>query len=250
MKRVITTLVIGEEASQMSEISLPLMRKYADFTKSDLVILGETELSKKLNPFYEKMQIHNLLEEYDQVQFIDIDILITPDAKNIFDQVSWNEFAAVSVQDVFSAIDTQKQLLAKLLGPIDWTKQYFNSGVFIASKKHRHLFNIDDGLIEKWISGIKELNVKALNDQNILNYRVNQSNTPITYLNNEFNFTRAWNSFNCRFTKSCIHYAGFRGDRVNRMSRDRDILTSKLYDLYRNHSGFVTIADKMWDILH
>lgn len=248
MKKLIVTLAVGDEAETMADISVPLMQAYARRTGADFELLGVSALTESLSPFYEKMQIHDRLDAYDVVLFLDADILVTPWATDVFDVVPDGHFAAVSVEEVFQGTAHQKQLLNDILGDIDWRTPYFNSGVFLARREHQSLFNTTDGLIERWIEGVRAGGHKALNDQNVLNYRLNASAMDIFYLDNAFNFTRVWKQFDRRFDRHFIHYAGFRGDRVERMRRDARIMQGAMAPLYRSCPLWVKVSDKVWEM--
>lgn len=250
MKRVVATLSVGDEAEAMGEISIPLMKLYAKKFGADFIVMGKTDISEKLNPFYEKMRIAGLLESYDEVLFLDIDILVTPWAENIFELVPNDEIGVVSVEDIFGQVEKQKDMLNNFLGILEWKLPYFNSGVFVVKKNHIPLLNIDDKLIEQWIDGLRVSGIeKSLNDQNILNYRANMHSIKVCYLDKSFNFTKAWRTFSKRFNKNFIHYAGIRGKRTLMMKRDAKILHSNVSVLYKKSPIFVRVADKIWDTI-
>ncbi|KZZ09847.1 hypothetical protein A3750_08475 [Oleiphilus sp. HI0079] len=218
----------------MSKTSLQTIKPYAKKCDADLVVIESFD-SSSLPPMYAKTQIQNLLNEYDQVLFIDIDILITPKAPNLFKLFSASEdvFAAVPVERFFPDVGREKRNLSKALGEIAWTNQYFNSGVMLIGKNQAHIVNSNDGLIERWHQWKINNNQKGLNDQSVFNYRLNLSKTKLEELDRKFNFTRANKDFYERFNSYFIHYAGLRGNRTTLMELDyRVIMNSITYSLY------------------
>ncbi|KZZ80508.1 hypothetical protein A3767_09755 [Oleiphilus sp. HI0133] len=211
----------------MSKTSLQTIKPYAQQCDAQLVVIENFD-SPSLPAMYAKTQIHDLLNEYEKVLFIDIDILITPKAPNLFELFASNDdvFAAVPVEAFFKGAKREKKNLTNALGDIAWTNQYFNSGVMLIGKNQAHIVNPSDGLIELWHQWKIDNNEKGLNDQSVFNYRANLSNTKLEELDRKFNFTKANQDFNKRFGSFFIHYAGFRGNRTKLMEVDYRALTN------------------------
>ncbi len=221
----------------LATYTVPLMEAYASRVGADFKKLGKSKVTEELSPYYEKTQIFDLLNLYERVLFIDCDILITPDAENLFDYSTNDSVAAISVEDVYPGAQKEKSVLSQLLGEVDWVQPYFNSGVVLFTSTHKNLLNRTDGLIEKWIKGKELQNIKGLNDQSVFNYRVNKYSIPINYLDPAFNFTKAQGHFEERFGKHFIHYAGMKGNRHFRVRLDRKIIDNRLiYNLFKNNA--------------
>lgn len=90
--RVIFSIMIG--ADPMYYYAEKSMRHYAAKTHSDVYIIrtcklpapDETEDNQKYIALYQKKFIFNLLKKYDRVLYLDADVLVTPDAQDIFQQ--------------------------------------------------------------------------------------------------------------------------------------------------------------------
>ena len=245
-KKLITTLVIGEEIESLAKYTIPFMKGYARRVGADFQEMKATKIAEQLSPYYEKTQIYDLLDTYDRVLFIDADILIAPDAPNLFDDCPKETVAAVSVEGVYSAVEKEKQSLNKVLGKLDWNKEYFNSGVVMFPRVHRVLLNRTDGLIEKWIKAKESGTVVGLNDQSVFNYRVNARNIPMHYIDPSFNYTKAWGEFESRFSKHFIHYAGMKGNRLLRIKIDNRIISSQLlFGLFRRSKLLTRMFDSI-----
>ena len=130
-KFLITTVSVGQEADLIGKSSLPLIRSYAQKCKADFKILRTSNIAKVGPPFYEKLQIKNLLDDFDRVLYIDLDILISPLSPNIFGVVPEDVFAATSVESVLHSAKREKKIITDCLGPIEWKSPYFNSGVML-----------------------------------------------------------------------------------------------------------------------
>ncbi|QJR81976.1 hypothetical protein CA267_015055 [Alteromonas pelagimontana] len=243
---LVTTLVVGDEIEALAKYTVPRIQRYAESMGADFRVMGLTDISQRLSPYYEKNQIYNFLEDYEKVLYIDSDILITPDAPDLFAICSGDNIAAVSVEHVYKAVDDEKRSLATLLGDVEWKQEYFNSGVVLFTAAYRNLLNTTDGLIESWIAGKKEQHLPGLNDQSVFNYRVNQLNIPITFIDSAFNFTKAWGCFEKRFSKYFIHYAGMKGNRLQRIQKDDWILSRpSVYQVMKKSPWLVKVLDKI-----
>ncbi|WP_068464565.1 glycosyltransferase [Oleiphilus sp. HI0080] len=209
----------------MALSSLPTIKRYAQKCNAKLIAIESFD-DPTLPAMYAKTKVHELLKEYEKVLFIDIDILITPRAPNLFELFASNDeiFAAVPVERFYNGVKREKNNLQAALGEINWTQPYFNSGVMLVGRSHSHILNPHDGLIQKWHKWKKDNNKTGLNDQSIFNYRVNKDCLKLTELDRRFNFTRATQDFNKRFNCYFMHYAGLRGNRTKLMQRDRMVL--------------------------
>ena len=122
-ENIIFTICHGEKWKQISQITLPNFKQYANKIKTDLVCI-----EPKNSPLRWKIQGTKLLllERYQRVAFIDIDCLININSPNIFDEHPNNSF----------------YILAWNSKPEDKNSQMkqINSGVFLANKEHLEIF--------------------------------------------------------------------------------------------------------------
>ena len=84
---------------------------------------------------WEKFQAAEDLDKYDRILCMDGDVLISPNAPNVFDIVPYNKIGAV-YEDVGSRKQDrlrQIQLAQQQLGPTpnNWCQNYFNAGIMI-----------------------------------------------------------------------------------------------------------------------
>ena len=212
----------------MGALALPRMQAYADRVGATLIVISEAPQGYSLPEFYLKMNVANILESYDRVLYVDVDVLIHPKAEDVFSIVPGGCFAAVSVEYIFKKVSDEKVNLKNVLGDIQWSNPYFNAGLMLVSAGQKNMFNESDGFIESWEEWRSIDKNSGMNDQSVLNYRLNQSGENLYQLDRKFNFTRAGGDFHKRFSKSFIHYAGLRGNRIEMMTKDDRVLGSWL----------------------
>jgi hypothetical protein len=231
--RVVVTASVGANFSEMGRITQPLMQRYAGRCGADFFVIAEPLLAQRvgLPPRYEKFQLYDLLERYERVLFLDNDILVSPDAPNVFDLVPDGVFAASS-EETFSRVRLDIELTQQALGAIDWRSPYFNTGVMVASAGHRPLFDPVREELLQWntFSMADARYHPAGEDQAYLNYLINAHAVPFQDLGYRFNHTRVRTDTHRRFHSHFIHYAGpsgFRyGARLDQMRKDAALLQS------------------------
>lgn len=231
----VVTASVGDAFSEMGRITQPLMKNYATRCNADLVVITEPLLAKRfgLPARYEKFQLFDLLSTYERVLFLDNDILVTPDAPNVFELVSPGLFSAVS-ETGFSRVGLDIELTQKVLGTLSWDRPYFNTGVMIASRIHRPLFDPTRPELRQWnaFSMSDPRYHPAGEDQAYLNYLVNSAKVPFFDLGYRFNHTRVRTDSHKRFHSHFIHYAGpsgFRyGARIEQIRKDAAVLSAPL----------------------
>ncbi len=217
----IMTIVSGDKYREVWKRSKPYFEAYADTCGADLLVLEN--LPEGLpSPHWAKFSIYDLLKkQYDRIVFIDADIIIRPDTPSLFDIVPEDQFGifnegtftprAVCIQEVRKVFNVD---LPKWNG-----KDYYNTGVMVISKCHRHLFKVN--------AEIKPLR-NAFGEQTYLNMRLMLAETKLFPLPYKFNRMCVMdrNIGISRLDSYFIHYAGFDvlfGDGSMLKAMDRDI---------------------------
>jgi len=233
----IVTLYIGEKYRSIADITLPIMKEYASKIGADLIEITENRLNKGMG-HYEKLQIYNLFDSYERIAFLDVDVLITPVCPNLFSEVPEEYFAAFDVSKYSKVHDNAIFLIQEKLGYIDWKDTYFNSGVMVASRAHRDIFNPNDGLLNIWSKfSCKEGDGTYL-DQTFINYNVNRMKIPFLDLGYKFNHTTAPKNSHLRFKSFIIHYPGKghrKGTKIQQLKKDKSIIQNLF--LYKTTSS-------------
>jgi hypothetical protein len=232
MKKALVTLTIGSAYREMGEITHPLMRDYARRCGVDFLVLRQPRVNSRygLSTRYEKFQLFELLQHYDQIAFVDTDVLIAPDAPSLFKLVPRDRFAAAN-ESIYSQADRDKTLTQEILGPVEWRSPYFNSGVMVFGRAHSAVFDPAAPELLLWSRGdFRKRVVNLLNDQPYLNHRLNRLDIPLLDLGHRFNHTRCITATQTRFRSHFIHYSGPSGhrygSRLEQLRKDATVLQS------------------------
>ncbi len=250
--KALVTLAVGDLYTKMGAITHPLMRSYADRCGVDFIVIGERKVNEKygLDERYEKFQLYDLIDDYEQIAFIDTDILISPKAPSLFDLVPLDRFAAAS-EAGFSKAGRDIDLTQKILGEVQWRNTYFNSGVMVLGKKHKQVFDPARPELKLWSTGEFRANeINLLNDQPYLNHRLNDLGIELLDLGYKYNHTRVITDTHTRFNSYLIHYAGPSGhrygSRLEQLQKDFNVLTSPtMLSLSVSYPSFRWLMDRI-----
>ena len=140
MKVAVVTIAVGDIYKKISNLTHPLLKKYADKIKADFIVINESSLS---SPHWEKFnKIYTLLNDYERIIYLDSDIIVRDDCPNLFNIVPKSEIglfneAPFTSQRHLSLIDSCKAYDIKLK---NWNGRYYNTGVMVVSRCHKQLF--------------------------------------------------------------------------------------------------------------
>lgn len=207
--RALVTLNIGNREEAV--ISKPFFERYCQRHDLEWIVIKERHLQLKPNFWkprlgihLEKFQIGELFDQYDRIAYIDSDVLIHPEAPDLFAQVNDGEVGCV-FEDVGPEAWKRKEEWDKaeaLLGPLPGKHRYFNAGVLVFGQAHKLLFDLDHGLPGgRWP------------DQTFLNYHSRKLGMRIKELPRKFNFMPlfpGWPDAAFRRDQHFVHYAGRR----------------------------------------
>lgn len=248
-RRVIATLAIGEKAQEWADVSHPLMRRYAERCGADFFCLS-TPLDG-LWPGYAKLKLGELLDHYDRLAFIDGDILTTPNAPNVFDEVPADRVGATCIHALQAFVQREIAQLQQVFGAIEWSAgEYFNSGLMVMSRQHRVIFDEALKAALAWDAFARTQKEKCFEDQSLFNYFVAKHRVPILDLGYRFNHTRPFTRVTKRhrFDSFFVHYAGQvghrRGNRTAQMRKDAAVLRRLwLLSFFRAFPSLARMAD-------
>ncbi len=219
-KKAILTIVAGDKYKSIWERVEPFFVAYAEKCDAELIVLDKAE--RVPTAHWMKFSIYDLLhKEFDRIAFIDADILIRPDTPNLFDLVPKDSIGIFN-EGYYTPRSVCLHEVKKVYN-VDlpnWNgKDYFNTGVMVVSREHRHVFKIN--------GDIKQLR-NSFGEQTYLNMRIMQSGVRIHHL--DFNFNRMCIMDRItgmtRLDSFLIHYAGFDilfGEGKTLEALDRDI---------------------------
>lgn len=195
----VVTIAIGDAYQMMCQLTHPSLKAYADKIGADFICIDKQKISQT-TPHWEKFQIFTLLNKYEHILYLDTDIIIRDDCPNLFDIVP-PRFLGAFNEAKFT--DRSKELMIDVCKQYDvtlpnWDGRYFNTGVLVISRQHKHLFKKP----EKEVCNFYE--------QTYLNMMIAKEDVPMFELKHEFNRMTCMDRFTGeeRFASYIIHYAG------------------------------------------
>lgn len=219
--KAIVTIVKGDKYEQIWKRAEPFFVDYAEKCDAELIVLKGVDGLEYPSPHWIKFGLYELLREFDRIAFIDADIIIRPDTPSLFDIVPEDSFGifnegtycprAMCIHEVKKVFNVE---LPKWDG-----KTYYNTGVMVMSKRHRHIFKITEE--------IKPLR-NGFGEQTYLNMKIMATETKIFSLSHKFNRMSLMDRILgvSRLDSYIVHYAGFDilfGAGATLKSMDRDI---------------------------
>lgn len=206
-KTAIFSLAIGNINNY--KICLSTVAKYSEKYKIPFFIATHPRINF-INHYFEKFQCLELLNEYDRVLCLDGDILITPKAKNIFEEYINEDYLYAFHENEDSEHMNRDPWIETYDPDFEWPKYnerklYFNSGCVLYSKKHADILNK--------IKEIKFTN-KCFSidggEQTALNFVVAKNKIPFKSISHSFNRMNLGQDdpHNKRYESDFIHYAG------------------------------------------
>lgn len=197
-ENLVLTISIGNHYKNISEYTLPSIERYAKKIGADFINITEHNrdfITQKWNKFY----IHELLNEYKRILYLDIDILIREDCPNLFEIVPINKLGMFNEGRYTPRLEFLEQASEYYNEPLSkWNGRFYNSGVMLVSRIHKQLFKLPKGVdfVET--------------DQPYLNLRITNDNIEMFDLDYKFNRMDLLDKF-CgisRLDSYIVHYAG------------------------------------------
>ena len=196
----------NDSFEEISELTHPNIKKYADKIKADFVVIKDKKLSKDYF-HYEKFQLKDYFKHYTRILYLDSDIIIRQDCPNLFEHVPehllgiYNEakFSKINYVRIMSeACKTYNIALPK------WEGQFYNTGLLVLSRLHRNIFDYPDIEIGEWLNEFKYyeqpyINLKIISEGHKtkdLSYKFNRCSGDVDQLSGEH-----------RLSSFIVHYA-------------------------------------------
>lgn len=205
-KNLIFTLAIGEYNNFPT---LKYMKEYAKKCNADYLPLNEIKINHD-HIFFEKFYFVELLNSYDRVLYVDADVLVTPNAENIFEEFFDYDCFYAFAENGSSGMTNKDYCIKPLLSECpEWPiqknglLQYFNAGIFLLSKPLQKYFLNFEKVPD--LPGIYEFG-----DQTYLNYLIVKNKIKFESLPYSFNrMSMGEYDYNKeRYNSNFIHYAG------------------------------------------
>ena len=192
MKKAIFTLAIGD--NPMYKAAIDSFTAYATKVGADLIVSDKLHYSLKVNnkrydaspAWSERLYMTELLKEYDRVLYIDADMIITPDAEDIFEQ--YNSLSTIYMfnEGAYKDRSEHAQKINSILGEVEWPviegkMVYFNSGMILVSKESNPFINASAEEMQKVCNEVK------FYDQTYINYLIFREKIDYHCIDKSFN---------------------------------------------------------------
>ncbi len=244
-RRALVTLDIGDGLRAMTQVTHPLMRRYAERWSAEFVRITQARDPSQYVCF-EKYQLADFFDDFERILYVDGDVLIAPDAPDIFARVPRDHVGGTDVSRVRTDFAADVRHAQEVMGEIGWRWMdgYLNAGIYVVSVEHRELMTPDTQRLGRWAQDPDA----RFSDQTLLNYDLQRLAIPFVDLGPRFNHTSIFGSRN-RFRSWFIHYAGpghgF-GERVSQLERDAPVLENPLArTLHRQVPGYTWLRDRV-----
>lgn len=177
-KIAVVSVLIGERHKNIAKLTHPTQIDYAHRCGADYLVYDSNSyhvihpdkststidsrnpaISREIDNLtapafgaYNKLNIVELLDHYDRVLHVDTDIIIREDAPSLFEKVPENKIGIVSESDFVA--DSDRGGLMKEWAERNnikfenWSKRYYNTGVFLFSQGHREMLSASGNLYD------------------------------------------------------------------------------------------------------
>lgn len=144
-KRLVVSMALSGKSRTYSEITFPLIQKYAQKCNADFHAIYNSSGNHEYIG-YEKWEYLKFLNQYDRILHIDSDMIVRSNTPNLFEVVLPGYFGAVD-EGRYQSETLENPFVDRfqdvgLLGPKirKYHDFYFNVGMYIFSKTHEKAF--------------------------------------------------------------------------------------------------------------
>lgn len=195
---LVLTISIGDHYSKLAKLTTPSIERYAKKIGADYLNINEFNpnyITQKWNKFY----IHELLNKYRRILYLDIDIIIREDTPNLFEIVPENKLGMFNEGRYTPRFEFLEQASEYYNEPLKrWNGKFYNSGVMVISRIHKSIFRLPKG--QDFVE----------TDQPYINLRILNDKVEMFDLDYKFNRMDILDKF-CgisRLDSFIVHYAG------------------------------------------
>lgn len=204
MRTAIVSASFGAEYGRLTEVTFPTIRAYAERIGACFIPITERILPAYVSPVWEKLQIRNVLRDFERVLWVDGDAIVRVDAPDLFGIVPPSIFGAYN--EAATKVLDYARILRRYcedagIEQVPFRGQYFNAGIMVVGRVHAPLF--DD---PPYFGG-----EEVFYDQTCLNARIALGNYPCQDITRKFN--HMFLSPGHRLDSYVVHYAGMTGGR-------------------------------------
>src|SRR4051812_8614118 len=95
MRKAVVTLCVGERYSKIGKLTHPTFKAYADRIGAEFLVISERQFKTPVI-CYEKLQLREMLRQYDRIIYLDTDIIVRDTCVDLFSIVPYGWFGACS----------------------------------------------------------------------------------------------------------------------------------------------------------
>ena len=204
MKKAVVTVCIGEKFKVQAEISHSTIKAYADRIGAEFIVIDTVSR----DPHWEKMQIYNLLLKYQRIIYLDTDLIVRDDCPNFFELVPESQLGIFNEGRFDDRSGSMMEAYREYHNPFPpkWDGTYYNTGVMVISRRHRHLFKFPERVVSLGMYEQGYLNMKILMDLD--NDRSNEERIyELDYKHNRMSLADSYCGIH-RCDSYIVHYAG------------------------------------------
>lgn len=215
MRTALVTIAIGKAYEAIAKLTHPTLMAYASRMRAEFVSIGSHKF--KAEGYFEKFQLYEMMDTYDRIVYMDTDIVVRDDCPSLFELVPPDKFGAYDEHAMANEVEKSihKSVMdkaAKAYGE-DKASIFYNTGVMVASRIHKKLFDPPDKTIpmEYWEQPLINLRLAKLGISTMdIGYRFNR----MQYIDKVVGENR--------LQSYVIHYAGIqKADHLIREDLDR-----------------------------
>ena len=141
-KKAVMTLAIGYQP--FWTVTHPKMQSYAQRIGAEFIIINSIRNTAVLEQSYklEKFQLYDYFDSYERILFLDSDIVVHSQCPDLFNQVSEEKIGAVCEKLPYFRREEIFKEACLYYGATypGHSQEWFNTGVMVLSRCHRHLF--------------------------------------------------------------------------------------------------------------
>jgi hypothetical protein len=204
MTTAIVTAATTKVGRDLHRITGPNQKRYADRIGAQYVVIDNENISP-LYPLAAKFQVYKIQPHFDRVAFLDVDLLVSNDCPNIFDEVP---VGLVGIHDDFwyqRKWEWMYDEFRKLAESQEWKEplptklQCLNTGVVVCDREHTDV----------WLPPSKPYPIFHCSEQNFVNLNIHRAGYSLHLLPEQFNFQWWANKKTFDTTDApMLHFAG------------------------------------------
>ena len=182
----VVTVCIGNAADGLEAQSIPAMRAYAARCDADFRVIRS--VGDCQHPKYAVMQIHDLFKDYERILYLDADVMVRPNAPDIFASHPAGKFYARNEAEWMPrswCVGFLDQMNAKCGTSLVYDGIHFNGGVQLADRAHRELYRMPPWDVTKKENTFYDAHI--VKNQPWFNHRRALLEIPFAWLDEEWN---------------------------------------------------------------